>query len=168
MKILKISFLVCFLALFANANDDKTYIFEAKGEFGEELKELIQKHSKDENIEVNIYENKKDVGDSRFLGTGINTNIKYTAEEGKRIFLENCAKCHGKNGEKRAYSTSKKLKDLTAEEIAVRVAKYTSDFDYGGVNKHLMQQVAAKTSSKDVGYVIAYLKGENLYFSKCA
>ena len=56
MKIIKISFLLCFLAFSAYADDEKTYVFEAKGEFGEELKELIQKHSKDENVEINIYE----------------------------------------------------------------------------------------------------------------
>ena len=136
MKIIKISFLLCFLAFSAYADDEKTYVFEAKGEFGEELKELIQKHSKDENVEINIYEKNQNVGDSRFLGTGINTNIKYT---------------------------SAKLKDIDAEAIAVRVAKYTSDFDFGGANKGLMQQIAAKTSSTEVGYIIAYLKGENSY-----
>lgn len=166
MKIIKISFLLCFLAFSAYADDEKTYVFEAKGEFGEELKELIQKHSKDENVKINIYEKNQNVGDSRFLGTGINTNIKYTAEKGKKIFLEKCARCHGENGEKRAYGTSAKLKNIDAEAIAVRVAKYTSDFDFGGANKGLMQQIAAKTSSTEVGYVIAYLKGENSYIFK--
>ena len=64
-KLLKLSFLACLFISFCNSNDE-TYIFEAKGEFAKELKALVEKHSKDEGVEVNVYNTTPNVGDSRF------------------------------------------------------------------------------------------------------
>ena len=81
MKIFKISFLACFFAFNLNAADkagDDTYVFEAKGEFAKELKSLIEKHSKDENVTVNIYKNTPNAkGNIISGGTKINRNINY-------------------------------------------------------------------------------------------
>lgn len=162
MRILTTSFLASFLAFgLLNAAEQDTYIFEAKGEFAKELKDLVEKHSKDENVSINVYQAPHK--DSRFLGIGIDKNIKYRADEGKKIYMKNCASCHGENGEKRAHGVSRKLKDITADEIALGISGYSADPEFGSKLKYLMQPIAAKTTARDVGYIIAYLKGEDSY-----
>ena len=82
MKIFKISFLACFFAFALNAADnasDDTYVFEAKGEFAKELKSLIEKHSKDENITVNIYKSAPAAGGKTHSGK-VNRNINSLKE----------------------------------------------------------------------------------------
>nr|WP_314382037.1 cytochrome c [uncultured Campylobacter sp.] len=165
MKIFKISFLVCFFAFNLSAADkasDDTYVFEAKGEFAKELKSLIEKHSKDENVTVNIYKNTPNAkGNIVGGGTKINRNINYIKEKGKVIYDANCASCHGSEGQKRAYGSSRKLKDLSAKEIAIAISSYTSDGQYGKKMKYIMQPIAAKTTAEEVGYIIGYLKGDD-------
>ena len=85
MKIFKISFLACFFALALNAADnanDETYVFEAKGEFAKELKSLIEKHSKDENVTVNIYKSTPAAG-GKAHGGKVNRNVNSLKEKGK-------------------------------------------------------------------------------------
>ena len=106
-KLLKLSFLACLFISFCEASDE-TYIFEAKGEFAKELKALVEKHSKDEGVEVNVYNATPNVGDSRFLGIGINKNIDYSTEQGKKIYDKKCLECHGEKGDRRSYAGAKK------------------------------------------------------------
>ena len=56
MKFMHFSLLACLLTFSLNAVDEPSYIFEAKGEFAKELKSLVEKYSKDENISINVYE----------------------------------------------------------------------------------------------------------------
>lgn len=165
MKIFKISFLACFFAFTLNAADnanDDTYVFEAKGEFAKELKSLIEKHSKDENITVNIYKSAPAAGGKTHSGK-VNRNINSLKEKGGEIFAEKCASCHGENGQKKAYRVSRKLKDLDAKEISIAISQYTTDLSYGGKMKNIMQPIAAKTGATELGYIIAYLKGDDSF-----
>lgn len=165
MKIFKISFLACFFAFNLNAADkasDDTYVFEAKGEFAKELKSLIEKHSKDENVTVNIYKNAP-AASGKAYGGKVNRNINSLKERGGAIFAEKCASCHGESGQKRAYGASRKIKDLSGKEIAMAISQYTTDLSYGGKMKNIMQSIAAKTSATELGYIIAYLKGDDSF-----
>ena len=162
MKIFKISFLACFFAFSLNAADkasDDTYVFEAKGEFAKELKSLIEKHSKDENVTVNIYKNAPVAGSKTHSGK-VNRNINSLKERGGAIFAEKCASCHGENGQKKAYGVSRKLKDMDAKEISIAMSQYTTDLSYGGKMKI---SIAAKTGATELGYIIAYLKGDDSF-----
>lgn len=161
-SIFSVSFLVCFCSAFCFASDD-SYIIEANGDFAKELKGYVKKRSKeDKNLSVHVYKNKGQK-DGRFLATGINKNIKYTSEVGKEIYLKNCASCHGVNGEKKPASYVRKLKDMNAEDIAISSVAYASDPTYGSKKRYVMQPISARITSTDVGYIIAYLKGENSY-----
>ncbi len=165
MKIFKISFLACFFAFSLNAADkanDDTYVFEAKGEFAKELKSLIEKHSKDENVTVNIYKNAP-AASGKAYGGKVNRNINSLKERGGAIFAEKCASCHGESGQKRAYGASRKIKDLSGKEIAMAISQYTIDLSYGGKMKNIMQSIAAKTGATELGYIIAYLKGDDSF-----
>ncbi|MDA3055113.1 MULTISPECIES: cytochrome c [unclassified Campylobacter] len=162
MKILKLSFLACFCACaLLGANEpEESYVFEAKGEFAKELKSLIEKHSKDENITVNVYKN--DGSKGRVLNS-IKHNPAAAKEEGAKIFAAKCASCHGSNGEKRAHGVSKKIKNLSAGEIAMAISDYGSDYEYGGKKAFLMNPIALSTTSTEIGYIIAFLKGDTSF-----
>ena len=165
MRFLKLSFLVCFCAgaLFGANTEEESYVFEAKGEFAKELKSLIEKHSKDENVTVNIYKNSPSKKDSRFLGTGINANVNYTKEEGAKIFAAKCASCHGANGEKRAHGVSRKIKNLPGDEIAMLVSRYGSDHEFGGKKAYLMNPIANQVTSTEMGYIVTFLTGDTSF-----
>lgn len=154
----KFSFILCACILSLTHAEDN-YVFEAKGEFAKELKTLIEKHAGEQNASINIYQTQ--TNDNKVLGTS--SNIKYTSEQGKEIFLKKCASCHGKDGSKRASGSSKILKNLSAEEISLALSSYSADYEFGGKYKLLMQKVANSTTSTEIGYIIAYLKGENSF-----
>lgn len=153
MKIFKISFLVCFLGAFLFGD---TYVIEADGKLADELKEVIQKHSKDENTSINIY--KKSTNDLEKQGY---QKVGAMANTGKEIYMQKCASCHGEIGEKRAYGVSQSLKNMTGEEIAVNVHSYINDGEHGGKFKMIMKTQSMKVSDRDLDFIIAYIKGED-------
>lgn len=163
MKIFN-SFLVCFLFLtFTNAQEE-SYIFEAKGEFAKELKELVEKHSKDENIEVNVYKVPENL-DTKDI-TGVKQDKNYLAKEGERIYKNKCLKCHGEKGTKKSAYGVQKLSDMSGDDIFISFKSYYSDAGYGGSQRITMQGISASTTSEEIGYIIAYLKGEDSYIFK--
>ena len=153
MKIFKIAFLVCFLSAFLFGD---TYVIEADGKFADELKEVVQKHSKDENSSVEIY--KKSTGDLEKQGY---QKVGAMANRGKEIYMQKCFSCHGETGEKRAYGVSQPLKNMTGEEIAVSVHSYINDEDHGGKFKMVMRSQSMKLTDGDLDFIIAYIKGED-------
>ena len=167
MRLFKVLFLVCFVSFSAFSADEPSYVFEAKGEFAKELKALVEKYSKDENISINVYE-KAPAQDSsgKFLNIGIDSNRKYSAEKGKELYAKNCASCHGENGEKRAYGASEKLTNLSVDDIEAAFSGYLSDPQYGGNMRDLMKPVAARTTYKDLGAIIVFLKGSDALIHK--
>ncbi len=146
------------------ANDSR-YVIEAKGEFGRELKNLVEKYAKDGNASVNIYQGGSATGldDSRFLNIGVNRNQFFNITAGEQIYIKRCQSCHGEKGEKRASAHSKRLKDMSAEDIEAAINSYSNDGNYGGSQRDVMQTEAQRISYRDLGNVIAYLKGENAF-----
>lgn len=153
-KIFKFSFLVCFLSSFLLSNDD-TYVIEAKGEFAKELKDLAQKYSKDENSDIVIYKK------SSNLENDPSKSIKSSLQEGKKLYEKKCIDCHGENGTKRSYAGVRKLSQMSAEEIYYTFRKYYSDPSHGGAGRISMQPISGSTTSDELRYIIAYLKGES-------
>ncbi|WP_086247241.1 c-type cytochrome [Campylobacter vicugnae] len=147
-----------------------SYIIEADGEFGKELKALVEKHATDNNLSVKVYENSnkqpskfEDDEDDRFINIGINKNANYNSDKGKELYDKNCKSCHGEKGTKRAMSVSERLSDMSGDDIADSMAGYRGDAQYGGRLKYLMRPIAIKMSLKDLGHIIAYLKGDNAF-----
>lgn len=50
--------------------------------------------------------------------------IKEAAIDGEKIYVSKCQNCHGTNGEKSAYNSSRPLKDLSLEDINVSIKDY--------------------------------------------
>lgn len=146
-----------------------SYIIEADGEFGKELKALVEKHAKDNNLSVKVYENsnkqssKFDDEDDRFINIGINKSASYNSDKGKELYEKNCQSCHGQKGTKRAMSVSQRLSDMSGDDIADSMAGYRGDAQYGGRLKYIMRPIAVRMSLKDLGHIIAYLKGDNAF-----
>ena len=162
MKFMHFSLLACLLTFSLKAADEPSYIFEAKGEFAKELKSLVEKYSKDENISINVYEKAPETdGGGKFLNIGVDSKRRYSVEKGRELYAKNCASCHGEDGNKRAYGTSKKLTKVSAEDIEAAFSGYLNDSDYGGNMRNLMKTVAAKTKYSDLGAIIAFLKGKD-------
>ncbi|MFL1707277.1 c-type cytochrome [Campylobacter sp. MOP7] len=165
MRFHKISFFVCFVSIFTLNASEPSYVFEAKGEFAKELKALVEKYSKDENISINVYEKQLESDNGKFFNIGIDNNRKYNVEKGRELYDKNCASCHGEDGNKRAHG-SEKLTKLSAEDIEAAFSGYLNDPSYGGSTRELMKMVAARTAYKDLGAIIAFLKGADALGNK--
>ena len=50
--------------------------------------------------------------------------IKDAAIAGENTYVNKCQSCHGTNGEKKAYNTSRPLKDMTMEEMTLSIRDY--------------------------------------------
>ena len=165
MKFFKLSLFACFLSSMLNAadvSDEQSYIFEAKGDFAKDLKNLVEKYSKDSNVSINVYENlPQQQQDGRFLNIGIDSTARYNAARGQELYIANCAKCHGANGENRAYGTSRALNKISADDIESAFSNYLNDPEFGGPNKHLMKPIVSTTTYKDLGDIIVFLKGKD-------
>lgn len=150
----------CILAslLFLQA-DNETYVIEANGEFGKELQELVKKHANENNVSVNTYKKQGEEKSDSFISVGINKNQKFSIEKGLIAYENNCKSCHGEKGNTRAMGVSRKLSELSAEEIESQVRAYAIDAEYGERTRFVMQPFARKVSSKELGNIIAYLKG---------
>ncbi|WP_172201239.1 cytochrome c [Campylobacter sp. RM16188] len=160
MHFIKFVFLVSFVFCFTLNSDEPSYVFEARGEFAKELKSLVEKYSKDENISINVYEKKAQDNDGKFLNIGVDNSRKYSVEKGRELYIKNCASCHGSDGNKRVHG-SEKLTKLSAEDIEIAFSGYLNDPSYGGSARELMKMVAARITYKDLGSIIIFLKGKD-------
>ena len=158
-KFISVSLALC--SLMYAADDEQSYIFEAKGDFAKELKSLVEKYSKESNVSINVYENAPQTQSGRFLNIGVDGRANYSAKRGEELYAANCSKCHGEKGEKRAYGTSRPLTKISADDIETAFAGYLTDPDFGDRNRHLMKPVAVTTTYKDLGDIIVFLKGKD-------
>ncbi len=155
----KTAILMLFAICVATASD--SYIIEAEGEFGRELKAVIEKYAKDANATVNIKEKPaKKESESSFFSIGVDTKRDGDASAGEELYNRHCRHCHGQKGEKRAMGSSQKLIDMSAEDIAHSVRAYGADPQFGGRMRHIMQPSANAINSRQLGDIIAFIKGE--------
>lgn len=154
---------VCCVALFAA---DSGYVLEADGEFGKELEELVAKY--DGNATVRVTKRKeddttKDGKKRRLINIGVDKSQDFNLARGEELYLKKCAHCHGEKGDRSAYGSSRKLNQMTAQQINDAIIGYANNPDYGGEKKHIMQPFAVSTNYKDLGDIISYVKGENAF-----
>ncbi len=78
---------------------------------------------------------------------------------GEVIFKNQCATCHGDNGEKSAFEGSGAITGMDTATLA----KELKDYRYGSVNKYgygaLMKSVLADLSWDEIDAVSAYVNG---------
>ncbi|AGZ81294.1 c-type cytochrome [Campylobacter fetus] len=157
--------LACFMYA-ADVPDDSSYVIEAKGDFGKELKALVEKYAKDENVSINVYKKSPQDSSGGFINIGVDKNRAYNASRGEELYNVNCKHCHGDKGTSRAMGASQRLADMSAEDISVAMSGYNSDPTFGGKLKYIMQPMAKNVNFSQVGDIIAYIKGNNAFSSE--
>lgn len=156
--------IVLVVACSFGADEEKTYIFKAKGKFAEELKELMKKHAKDGDIKIeeatpdyykgSRYRNESPSMLDSFLN---NEELSGDIEYGKEIYDRTCYRCHGKNAQESTYPTARSLNTLTKEELYDSLHSYKTDATYGKASKFIMHEQAVGMTTPEMVSVSAYI-----------
>ena len=83
--------------------------------------------------------------------------IQDAAINGEKTYVNKCQSCHGTNGEKNAYNTSRPLKDLSIEDMTVSIRDYKLGNKTSG-NAIIMTPYANYVNENDIKGIYSYLK----------
>ncbi len=86
--------------------------------------------------------------------------IQDAAINGEKTYVNKCQSCHGTNGEKNAYNTSRPLKDLSIEDMSVSIRDYKLGNKTSG-NAIIMTPYANYVNENDIKGIYSYLKKIN-------
>lgn len=147
-------------------NANECICFELKGEFGEEIKAIMKKYSKNlgsKNIEVvredaDITPQEKSFLDS-LIGTGnapSTTNKGYDLDNGKKLYDKDCASCHGEKGEI-AIAKKSPINTWKAKDI-VRELKSYQNQSFQGQSRFVKTQIAQKYTKRNMQEIAAYIE----------
>ena len=156
----------CASALFAAQNGE--YYIEADGEFGKELEELVAKHSKDGNVTVRVVRGAEDTSTrdgrkKRMINIGVDKGQDFNMARGEELYLARCASCHGVKGEIKVGGKTRRLNEMSGQQINDAIIGYANNPDYGGDSRYIMRTYAVATNYRDLGDMIAYIKGESAF-----
>lgn len=162
----KIFLLIVLCLSFLNAED--CVCFELKGEFGEEIKAILKKYSKNlgaKDIQVIREDEDLTLQEKNFLesliGTGkVNSaNKQANLENGEKLFQRDCATCHGKNAEV-SVANKPPINTWKATDIADELKNYQNQ-TFQGQSRFIKNQIAQRYTKKDmddIGYYIETLR----------
>ena len=86
--------------------------------------------------------------------------IQDAAINGEKTYVNKCQSCHGANGEKNAYNTSRPLKDLSIEDMTVSIRDYKLGNKNSG-NAVIMTPYANYLNENDIKGIHSYLQKIN-------
>ena len=86
--------------------------------------------------------------------------IQDAAINGEKTYVNKCQSCHGTNGEKNAYNTSRPLKDLSIEDMTVSIRDYKLGNKNSG-NAVIMTPYANYVNENDIKGIYSYLQKIN-------
>ena len=86
--------------------------------------------------------------------------IKDAAIAGENTYVNKCQSCHGTNGEKNAYNTSRPLKDLSIEDMTISIRDYKLGTKNSG-NAIIMTPYANYLNENDIKGIYSYLNKIN-------
>ena len=86
--------------------------------------------------------------------------IQDAAINGEKTYVNKCQSCHGVNGEKNAYNTSRPLKDLSIEDMTVSIRDYKLGNKNSG-NAVIMTPYANYVNENDIKGIYSYLQKIN-------
>jgi len=81
---------------------------------------------------------------------------KVANEDAVAIYKAKCASCHGAHGELKALGASKKIGDMSEEEIKTALEGYKAG-TYGGKMKNVMAPQASGLSESEIDALSAYI-----------
>lgn len=163
---MKKTFLAAALCAALFGANEGGYVLEADGEFGKELEALVNKY--DGNATVRVTKRKEDTSTKdgrsrRLINIGVDKGQDFNLARGEELYLAKCAHCHGEKGGKSAYGASRKLNEMSAQQINDAIIGYANNPQYGGESRHIMQPFAVSVNYRDLGDIISYVKGENAF-----
>ncbi len=160
-----LSALVCAAVLSSTLPANECVCFELKGEFGEEIKAILQKYSKNlgskdikvvrEDADLTLQE--RNFLDS-LLGTGsVAANSRGAdLEKGKKLYERDCATCHGQKAEI-AVASKKPINTWKASDIASEIKTYQNQ-SFEGQSRFIKNQVAQRYTKRDMDDIGAYIE----------
>lgn len=151
---------ILFLSSITIANEESEYVFKAKGEFAKELKDLMEKYTKEGKIE--IQEAPADSGFSKKTTSIVDAflNNKETIGDiayGKRLYETTCIACHGVNASESKYNNARILTTLDKETLLKQLKNYSTDETYGESTKFIMHQATSDMPEYQRVSVAAYI-----------
>ena len=90
----------------------------------------------------------------------VEKELKDASIDAEKIYTSKCQTCHGTNGEKKAYNTSRPLKDLSLEEMEESIKDYKNGTKNSG-NATIMAPYASFVDYKEIKGIHAYLNKIN-------
>ncbi len=90
----------------------------------------------------------------------VEKELKDAQVDAEKLYTSKCQNCHGVNGEKRAYNSSRPLKDLTYDEMQESIKDYKTGNKNSG-NATIMAPYASFIDYKELKGVQAYLSKIN-------
>jgi cytochrome c553 len=90
----------------------------------------------------------------------VEQEIKDSAVIAKELYVNKCQTCHGVNGEKSAYNSSRPLKDLSADDMQESIKNYKVG-SVNSMNASIMTPYANFVDYKEIKGINAYLKSIN-------
>ena len=90
----------------------------------------------------------------------VEQELKDSAVVAKELYTNKCQTCHGTNGEKSAYNTSRPLKDLSVEDMQESIKNYKIG-NVNSMNANIMTPYANFVDYKEIKGINAYLKELN-------
>ena len=159
------STLICALAINGALYAGECICFELKGEFGEEIKAIMKKYSKNlggDNIKV-VREDADLTPQERsflasMLGSGeISENKRgINLENGKKLYERDCASCHGERGEV-SVASQKPINTWKANDIADEIKTY-ADQSFQGQSRFIKSQISQRYTKRDMDDIGAYVE----------
>lgn len=160
-----LSKIVCVVFLGSSLYANECICFELKGEFGEEIKAIMQKYSKNlgaKNIKVvredaDLTPQEKSFVDS-LLGTGeVSASPKQVnLESGKTLYMRDCASCHGDKGEI-SIAGQKPINTWSANAIASELKTYQNQ-TFEGQSRFVKNQITQRYTKRNMEEVGAYIE----------
>lgn len=86
----------------------------------------------------------------------VEQELKEASIDAQNIYINKCQNCHGTNGEKAAYNSSRPLKDLSLEDMEESIKNYKNG-RVDSSNAAIMAPYASYLDSKTIKGIHAYL-----------
>lgn len=160
LRVVLVTMLLWVFGSCTDTNEEKTYLFKAKGEFAEELKALMEKHAKNGDVEIQELKNTRNFGQESpsILNSFLNDEeLSGDIEYGKHIYERTCYRCHGQKADKSSYASARVLNTLSKEELYESLHSYKTDALFGGNNKFIMHEQAIGMTTPEMVSVSAYI-----------